>query len=90
MQLNLNDSSTEELLTSASDPFTLGDVRCNAACGSCFLTDAGRGGVVHRFGFEVESAGAQQRLVRQGPLTLQASTKPDSQIGLPPRYLGAF
>ncbi|MGE0321820.1 MAG: hypothetical protein AB7S68_05940 [Polyangiaceae bacterium] len=90
IQLDLNDLSTQELITSASDPFTLGDVRCNAACGSCFLADAGRGGVVHHFGFEVESAPGQQRLVRQGPLTLQASTKPDSQIGLPPRYLGAF
>ncbi|MEZ4229397.1 MAG: hypothetical protein R3B89_09540 [Polyangiaceae bacterium] len=90
IQLDLRDLSGEELLASASLPFTLGDVRCNPACGDCFLTDAGRGGVVHRFGFEVPGAGEAQAQVHLGPLSLQSSTRPDTEIGLPPRYLGAF
>ncbi|MCC6897587.1 MAG: hypothetical protein IT377_01355 [Polyangiaceae bacterium] len=66
------------LLESKGDPFTLGDVRCGAACSTCFASDAGRG-VVHRL--VVDDAG------RVGEPT---AIDIHDAIGLPPRFLGQF
>ncbi len=66
------------LLESQGEAFTLGDVRCGAACGACFASDAGRR-AVHRF--TVEDGG------RVGEAT---AIDVHDAIGLPPRFLGQF
>lgn len=94
-QLDLTSFESQRLLSSESLPFSFGDVRCEPACGSCFLADADRGGgVVHRFTLKELAAGddtspgAQRLGVAQ--LTLDRAIRPDTLIGLPPRYLGSF
>ncbi len=77
LEIDLTDGSVRELLRSAGEPFTLGDIRCGAACGACFVADAGRGGVQR---FSVEGG-------RVGAATFHAV---DDGTGLPPRYLGAY
>ena len=68
------------VLRSESEPFTLGSVRCAPRCGACFAADAKRaGGSVLRF--PIDDAG-----VLAAPSVIRVET----QIGLPPRYLGAF
>ena len=69
-----------EVLRSESEPFTLGDVRCAPGCGACFVADAERaGGSVLRFPLDAAA-------VLGEPSEIRAET----QIGLPPRYLGGF
>lgn len=77
LEVELTSGAARDVLHSEREPFTLGDVRCEPACGACFATDAGRG-VVHRF----DSAG--------GTLGERREIVVDTAIGLPPRYLGAY
>jgi hypothetical protein len=81
--LVLLDSATGafvEVLRSEREPFTLGDVRCAPRCGACFVTDAERsGGSVLRF--PIDGAGT---------LGARSEIRAETQIGLPPRYLGGF
>ncbi|WP_437631816.1 hypothetical protein [Sorangium sp. So ce854] len=71
------------LLRSSELPFSLGEVRCAAACGRCLVADAETdGGVVHRF--DVGAGGGSGALERAGAFHV------DPRVGLPPRYLGAF
>lgn len=94
-QLDLTSFESQRLLSSESLPFSFGDLRCEPTCGYCFLADAARGGgVVHRFALEEpptssgEQPGAQRLGVVQ--LTLDRAIRPDTLIGLPPRYLGSY
>lgn len=78
-ELDLNTGAAREVLRSAREPFTLGDVRCDVPCAVCFAADAHRdGGVVHRLA--VGSTGLATGL----PLVV------DEGIGLPPRALGTY
>lgn len=78
VELDIDTGARRVLLESSDRPFTLGDVRCAAACGTCFATDAGRA-VVHAFG--VDAGG---RLGAPSPIHV------NDAIGLPPRWLGQF
>jgi len=78
VELALDPVEVRELLTSASEPFTLSDVRSAARCGACFVTDAERGRV---FRFPL---GADGHLGQPEAITV------DDTIGLPPRWLGQF
>jgi hypothetical protein len=80
VRLDTTTGSFSEILRSLSQPFTLGDARCVPACGACFVADAERsGGSVLRFA--LDSA---------GNLAPPSEIRAETQIGLPPRYLGAF
>lgn len=74
--VDLETGGADTLLESEKKPFTLGGVECT--CGACFLTDAGRGGVVHRYRID------DGRLVDPTAVTVE------TRIGLPPRQLGLF
>ncbi len=79
LELDLETGATWAVLRSAGEPFTLGAVSCDPACGVCYLTDAQRErGVVHRY--EVGPDG----------LRAPAAIRPERSIGLPPRALGRF
>ncbi|MEI9936331.1 MAG: hypothetical protein WDO69_03820 [Pseudomonadota bacterium] len=79
-RLDAASGQVDELLQSAGEPFTLGEARCALSCGVCFAADAKRaGGSVLRFAVDADGNFA-------APTTIRAET----QIGLPPRYLGAF
>ncbi len=85
IEVDLANDSSRVVLESKKQAFTLGDVRCAAVlpeprgsgdgCGQCFVTDAEEG-VLHVLG--------------GSPLQVIDSVAVDSQIGLPPRYLGRF
>ena len=77
VELELDAASSRVLLRSLDLPFTLGDVRCAAACNVCFAADADRN-VLHRFP------------VANGRLGDPTQIQVDTQTGLPPRYLGIF
>jgi len=79
-RLDTASGQVEELLQSEGEPFTLGGAYCAVSCGVCFATDAKRaGGSVLRFAVDAGgNFGA--------PTPIRAET----QVGLPPRYLGAF
>ncbi|HTA89520.1 MAG TPA: hypothetical protein VK745_08090 [Polyangiaceae bacterium] len=80
IQLDTASGAFQQILQSQSQPFTLGDVRCAPECGACFLADAERsGGSVLRF-----AIGAS------GTLGAPNAIRAETQIGLPPRYLGVF
>jgi hypothetical protein len=80
VRLDSTSGAFDEVLTSQSQPFTLGDVRCVPACGACFAADAERsGGSVLRFALD-----------DAGNLGAPSEIRAEAQIGLPPRYLGAF
>jgi hypothetical protein len=68
----------EPLVTTSARAFSLGDVRCAPLAGRCLLADA-ESGVLRRF--EVGSDGNVSELG-------QVATNPE--LGLPPRYLGAY
>ncbi len=76
VELDLTTGASRVLLTSA-DAFDLGEVRCAADCGSCFLADAGEGSVRR---FTVDGGAASEA----GPVRI------DDGIGLPPRFIGAL
>lgn len=70
----------EPLVATRTSAFSLGDVRCTPLAGTCVLSDAeSEGGVLRRF--EVASDGSVSELG-------QIATNPE--LGLPPRYLGAY
>jgi hypothetical protein len=77
LELDLETGSVRELLRSEREPFTIGEVRCGAACGACFVTDADRGRVV-RFS------------ITPGGLASPRSLELGDGVGLPPRYLGGY
>ncbi|WP_438024090.1 hypothetical protein [Sorangium sp. So ce233] len=81
--VDLSGGAPGVLLRSKELPFSLGEVRCAAACGRCLVADAETdGGVVHRF--DVGAGGGSRALVHAGAFHV------DPRVGLPPRYLGAF
>ena len=70
----------ETVLRSDGMAYSLGDVRCDSACGVCFATDAQRsGGVLHRF-----------EVSEDGFLGNRTQIVVDTVVGLPPRGLGWF
>ena len=77
VEINLDGGERRTLLESAEAPFTLGDVRCGAACATCFVTDASRSRV---HSFSVGASGLEPGL----------SIDVGDAIGLPPRWLGQF
>jgi hypothetical protein len=78
LRLDLETGAVEVILRSAGEPFTIGGVACDVACGVCFVADAARdGGVVHRF-----------RIGADGRLSAGQAIKVERNPGLPPRYLG--
>ncbi len=80
LELDTASGAFQEVLQSQSQPFTLGDVRCAPECGACFLADAERsGGSVLRFAIGASAALGAPNAIRV-----------ETQIGLPPRYLGVF
>jgi hypothetical protein len=80
LRLDATSGTFQRILQSQSQPFTLGDVRCAPACGACFVADAERaGGSVLRFAIDASN-------LLGAPKAIRAET----QIGLPPRYLGVF
>lgn len=77
--LDLSSGEHTVVLRSQGMPFTLGEVRCAAKCGACFVADAGTGG------------GVLQRLsVQGGVVTPDRGIRVGAEIGLPPRYVGRF
>ncbi|HEY4104077.1 MAG TPA: hypothetical protein VGM44_09305 [Polyangiaceae bacterium] len=80
LRLDTSSGDFAEILESQDQPFTLGDVRCAPECGACFVADAERaGGSVLRFVSD-----------ETGALGAPNPIRVESQIGLPPRYLGTF
>ncbi|HVW27006.1 MAG TPA: hypothetical protein VHC69_16690 [Polyangiaceae bacterium] len=80
IRLDLTTGATTVVLRSAGQPFTIGGMVCDIACGACFVADALRmGGVVHRFAIDAAGALSGDQLV-----------KVETNPGLPPRYLGLF
>jgi len=80
LALDTGSGAFTEVVRSASQPFTLGDVRCAPSCGACFVADAERdGGSVLRFPLDA-----------QGELGSFTAVRAETRVGLPPRYLGAF
>lgn len=71
------DGAVRELGRSDKKVFTMGDVRCEAACGVCFAADAD--------GLQV-----QRFAIQDGQLGESKGISLDDGIGLPPRYLGAY
>ncbi|MET0791335.1 MAG: hypothetical protein ABW061_07410 [Polyangiaceae bacterium] len=79
-RLETESGLSQAVLRSEHTPFTLGAIRCAAACGVCFAADAERaGGSVLRF--EVDT---------QGELGTPSAIVAETRVGLPPRYLSAF
>lgn len=78
-QLDLESGEFEVLLRSQDTPFTIGELRCGwrPECSACFVTDASRH-VLHRYE------------VQDGRLGASRAITVDSQVGLPPRYLGIY
>jgi hypothetical protein len=80
LRLDTASERVELVLRSEREPFTLGAVHCAATCGACFATDAQRaGGSVLRFALDAA-----------GMLAPPTALRVETQIGLPPRYLGVF
>lgn len=77
LELTIATGESREILRT-DKPFSIGDVRCEAACGVCFVADADRG-VVHR-----------AVLDEDGRVDELEAISLDDGIGLPPRYLGAY
>jgi hypothetical protein len=61
----------------ARPPFSLGEVRCGAACGRCFVADADQGALIQ---LDIES----------GVAAVGSSDPVFPELALPPRYLGAL
>lgn len=76
IELDMNTNKFDTLIQ--SEPFSLGDVRCAAACSACFIADTAVPGV-HRF-----LPDSQLSLKSTGPVPIQSCS------GHPPRFLGIF
>jgi len=80
LRLDTSTGHADSLLTSESEPFTLGAIACLPSCGQCFVADAERaGGSV--LGFTVDG---------EGTLGPPSARQAEHRIGLPPRYLSVF
>ena len=78
LALDLESAVAEELIAARSDGLVYGSIRCAPGCGDvCLLADADRG-VLQRF------------LVEDGALVPLEPIVVEDEVGLPPRYLGAF
>ncbi|HTJ82310.1 MAG TPA: hypothetical protein VL400_11365 [Polyangiaceae bacterium] len=77
LEIDLGTNATRELLSSAGAPFSFGDVRCEPACGACFLADASR-------------AVIQRMAVASGHATAPKAYAVDDGLGSLPRWLGAY
>ena len=73
-ELDLTLGAAREILR-GEGAFSLGEVLCDAACGACFLADAGRDRLV-RFD------------ARDGAVGARADLEIPDGLDLPPRYLG--
>jgi hypothetical protein len=70
----------EPLAATRVSAFSFGDVRCSARAGVCVLADAeNEGGLLRRF-----------TVSGDGSLTEVGGVAPNPELGLPPRYLGAY
>lgn len=78
LSVAVDGSATSVILRSDDDAFVLGDVRCFAECGHCFVTDADRA-LLHQVSAD-----------RDGIVALKRSSRVGTSVGLPPRSLGAF
>lgn len=76
-RLDLRTGEHEAVLASDGEAFSLGGIACEPACGACFVADAGRGGVVHRFDVD-----------EMGVVSSARAIVVERAIGLPPRELG--
>jgi hypothetical protein len=72
------DSGAHQVLRTTDEPFTIGEVRCATSCSVCFATDASGAGALVRYP------------LTGGVLGSPSEIRPDTAIGLPPRYLGGF
>jgi len=80
VRLDTHSGGLTTVLRSDAEPFTLGAVHCALNCGACYAADAKRGGgSVLRFAVDAS-----------GLLSLPNAFRAETQIGLPPRYLGVF
>ena len=77
LELDLETGSVNERMRSEREPFTIGEVRCGAACGACFVADAGRSRIV-------------RYSTAPGGLASPRGIELGDGVGLPPRYLGAY
>ncbi|MFO0756261.1 MAG: hypothetical protein U0359_07200 [Byssovorax sp.] len=78
LTLDLGTSAVETTLDVA-DAFVIGETRCVADAGLCFVAEANQGGrTLHRF------------TVQNGALGADRAITVDPEHGLPPRYLGQF
>lgn len=78
VRLNLESGQAEVELV--GDPFSLGGIACDIACGACFVADSDhQGGVVHRFTVDT-----------MGRMSNDRAIKAESTFGLAPRTLGKF
>lgn len=75
--LDLGTAMHRELARTEVTPFSIGDVRCEAACGVCFAVNAETGGVLR-----IPVNSAQLGAAALHPI--------DDGIGLPPRFLGGY
>jgi len=75
-RVSLAGDAPESLVRSA-EPFMLGEVRCAADCGTCFVADAERG-LLRRF------------TVRGGLVHAAEEVHIDDGLDAPPRYLGSL
>lgn len=75
-----NATTRQHVELAAGEAFTFGEVRCPGDCGDCFMTDAEGRGALRQFRFNPES-GTLEDGVRLGL---------ESEIDLPPRYLGGY
>lgn len=77
LELDGSSGAVRTLLQGDAVPFTLGEARCVAPCGRCYLADAERG-VLHEL--TLGAAG----------LEVTGSVTVDATVGLPPRLVGRF
>jgi hypothetical protein len=80
LDLELGAIDDEPLVTTSASAFSLGDVRCAPRAGGCLLADAeSEGGVLRRFAIASDGSASELGLVAPNP-----------ELGLPPRYIGAY
>jgi len=78
--LSWNPATQDFVELATGEAFSFGEVRCSGRCGVCFMTDASGAGALRRFYFDPDS----------GELTGEAALVLESEVGLPPRYLGGY
>jgi hypothetical protein len=74
------DAGTASVVATSEEAFEFGEVRCAAACGACFMTDANAAApVVRRYDADASGNLSNERRISLG-----------DGIGTLPRYLGAY